>query len=93
MKNKEKLGARIKRALEIDEILGENDVLEMHGTRELTVRECRNIIHYADEEIKLALKEYVLTIKGDGLYCTSYSGGAVCVDGKIEELKFEARGI
>ena len=91
MKNKEKLGVRIKRALELDEILGENDTLEMRGTKELMVRECRHIIHYADEEIRLALKEYILTIRGDGLYCTSYSGGAVCVDGKIEELKFEMR--
>lgn len=93
MKNKEKLGSRIKRALEIDEILGENDTLEMRGTRELTVRECRNIIHYTDEEIRLALKEYILVIRGDCLYCTSYSGGTVCVDGRIDELKFEARGI
>lgn len=93
MKNKEKLGARIKRALEIDEILGQTDVLEMRGTSDLTVRECRNIIHYADEEIKLALKEYILIIKGRGLYCTSYSGGTVCVDGRIEGLKFEMRGI
>lgn len=93
MKKKEKLGTRIKRVFEMDEILGENDTLEMRGTRELTVRECRHIIHYADEEIRLALKEYVLVIRGEGLYCTSYLGGAVCVDGRIEELKFEARGI
>ncbi len=93
MKSKEKLGVRIKRALEIDEILGENDILEMHGTRALKVRECRKIIHYADDEIRLALREYILTIKGEGLYCTSYSGGAVRVDGRIEELKFEMRGI
>lgn len=93
MKKKEKLGARIRRALEIDEIIGENDTLEMRGTRELTVRECRNIIHYADEEIRLALREYVLIIRGDGLYCTSYHGGAVCVDGRIDELKFELRGV
>ncbi len=93
MKSKEKLGRKIKRALEIDEILGENDILEMHGTRELMVRECRNIIHYADEEIRLALREYVLTIRGEGLYCTSYSGGVICVDGRVEELKFELRGI
>ena len=91
MKKKEKLSARIKRALEIDEILGENDSLEMRGTRELMVRECRHIIHYADEEIRLALKEYVLIIRGEGLYCTSYSGGTVCVDGNIEGLKFETR--
>lgn len=93
MKNREKLGTRIKRALEIDEIIGENDVLEMRGTRELTIRECRNIIHYADEEIRLALREYILIIKGNGLYCTSYSGGTIRVDGMISDLKFELRGV
>lgn len=93
MKNKEKLSTRIRRAFEIDEILGENDSLEMRGTKELIVRECRHIIHYADEEIRLALREYILVIKGEGLYCTSYFGGTVCVDGRIHELKFEVRGI
>jgi sporulation protein YqfC len=91
MKSREKLGAKIRRALEIDEILGENDTLEMRGTRELTIRECRHIIHYDDEEIRLSLKEYILTIKGDGLYFTSYAGGTVCVDGRILELKFDMR--
>lgn len=93
MKNKTKLGLRIRRALELDEILGENDTLEMRGTSELTVRECRHIIHYGDEELRLALREYILIIKGQGLYCTSYLGGTVRVDGRIEELKFKIRGI
>ena len=93
MKKKEKLGSRIKRALEIDEILGENDVLEMRGTRELTVRECRHIIHYSDDEIRLALKEYILIILGEELYFTSYSGGYVRIDGEIAELKFQMRGM
>lgn len=92
MKAKEKLGTKIKRVLGIDEILGEADTLEMRGTSELTVRECHHIIYYGDEEIRLALKEYILTILGEDLYCTSYSGGAVCVDGRIEELKFKMRG-
>lgn len=93
MKNKEKLGTRIKRALEIDEILGENDCIEMRGIRELTVRECRRIIHYADDEISLALKEYILVIKGEELYCSFYSGGTVRVDGRISDLKFQMRGV
>ena len=93
MKNKEKLSVKIKRALELDDILGENDVLEMRGTKELTVRECRHIIHYDDDEIRLALREYVLIVRGRGLYCTSYFGGTVCVDGIIEELKFQMRGV
>lgn len=93
MKTKERLGRKIKRAFGIDEILGETDTLEMRGARELTVRECHHIIHYGEEEIRLSLKEYILIIQGEGLYCTSYSGGTVCVDGRIEELKFKMRGV
>lgn len=93
MKAKEKLGTKIKRVFGIDEILGENDTLEMLGTRELTVRECHHIIYYGDEEIRLSLKEYILIILGEDLYCTSYSGGTICVDGRIEELQFKTRYI
>lgn len=93
MRAKEKLADKIKRLFGIDEIVGAPDTLEMRGVGELTVRECHHIIHYGEDEIRLSLKEYILIIQGEELYCTSYAGGAVCVDGRIEELKFKQRGV
>lgn len=91
MKKKEKLTRKIARALEIDELVGSSDNLEMRGSNELTVRGCRKILYYSDNEIRLSLKEYVLSIKGSGLYCASYYNGAVRIDGEIDSLEFKRR--
>ena len=91
MKKKVGLGKRIKRALELDELMGERDTLMLSGTSDLTVRECGRILKYSESEIKLSLREYILKIEGEGLYCTSYLGGTVRVDGDIDSLCFERR--
>lgn len=92
MKRKEGLGKRIRKALELDEIINERDNLQLCGVNDLTVRECGMILHYSESEIKLSLREYILRIEGEGLYCTSYYGGTVRVDGEIDALYFERRG-
>lgn len=92
MKNKEKLGKRVRRALELDQILPDRDMLEMRGNEELTVRECERILSYGEREIRLSLREYVLTICGEGLFSSSFAGRTVRVDGAISSLTFERRG-
>ncbi len=91
MKRKVGLGKRIRKALELDEIINERDNLQLCGVNDLTVRECGRILHYSESEIKLSLREYILKIEGEGLYCTSYYGGTVRVDGEIDALYFERR--
>lgn len=91
MKGKEGLKLKIKRALELDELLGERDVLEMRGSSELTVRECGRILSYSESEIKLSLREYILSIRGEELFCSSYLGGIVRVDGEIFSLDIQRR--
>jgi hypothetical protein len=91
MKNSEKLRKKMRRALEIDEIIGECDTLEMRGSKELTVRECRRILHYSETEIRLSLCGYTLVIRGNELFCASYSGGAVRVDGDIKSIEIEKK--
>lgn len=91
MKNREKLKKKVCRALEIDEIMGECDTFEMRGGGELTVRECRRILHYSETEIRLSLCGYTLIIRGTDLFCASYSGGAVRVDGDIVSIELDKR--
>ena len=91
MKNKEKLRKKVRRALEIDEILGECDTFEMRGNGELTVRECRRILHYSETEIRLCLCGYTLTVRGNDLFCSSYAGGAVRVDGEILSIEIDKK--
>lgn len=89
MKKKSKIGERIRRALELDEVIDPQDRIELRGLRELTVNGCARILFYSESEIKISLKEYVLTIKGEELYCASFYNGAVRVDGRISALDFE----
>ena len=92
MRSKEKLGKRIIRALQMDEIVDERDSFLMRGSSELTVREVVRFLHYSEGEIRLSLREYVLKICGEGLYCSSYLGGVVIVYGDINGLTIEKRG-
>jgi hypothetical protein len=91
MRGREKLGKKVRRVFEIDELCGECDMLEMRGSGELTVRECRRILHYSETEIRLSLCGYALIIKGKDLFCSSYSGGAVRVDGEITSIEIDKR--
>ena len=92
MKDKEGLGEKIRRALDIDELVDEGDALEMRGSSELTVREVTRFLHYSETEIRLLLKKYVLRIVGEGLFCSSYLGGIVRVNGEISSLEIAKRG-
>ena len=92
MKDKEGLGEKIRRALDIDELVDERDALEMRGSSELTVREVTRFLHYSETEIRLLLKKYILRVVGEGLFCSSYLGGIVRVNGEISSLEIAKRG-
>lgn len=67
--------------------------VELSGQRELTVRGCRRILHYGDEEIRLRVGKTVLCVCGKELLCTSFGNGGVTVRGWIVSLRFgEAEG-
>lgn len=88
---KHRVSDKIKRALDITELMGNADAIEMRGGEDLTVRGCAAILHYSQEEIKLSLSSYILTVRGEGLYCASYFSGAVCIEGDIRGLEFDKR--
>lgn len=98
MKNKDTESAKgrtlkdkIRTSLELEDVLCKGDMLELRGRENLLVRGCRKILLYTTEEIRLLLCEYILVVRGKGLYCASYYAGAVCVDGVISSLEMEER--
>ena len=62
--------------------------VEISGQRMMTVRGCRRILHYADEEIRLLLGRTVLHVFGKELLCASFGNGGVTVKGWIEAIRF-----
>ncbi len=91
MRQRERLGKRIKRALELDELIDEQDALEMRGSYELDVRRVVRFLHYSETEIRLLLKAHILKVTGEKLFCSSYLLGMVRVSGSIHSLEIERR--
>lgn len=91
MSGKKGFGKKLRAALELDDLIDERDALELRGASELTVREVARFLHYSENEIRLSLREYILKITGEELYCSSYIGGVVRVCGDIFALEIDRR--
>lgn len=59
------------------------------GRHEAVVTGCRHILHYGDEEMILALSKGRLAVRGKGLFCYSFEGGAVTLRGRIDAVLLE----
>ena len=91
MRGKEGMSKKIRHVLELDDLLSSGDALQMSGNYDLTVSGVGHFLHYGENDITLSLKNYILKIEGEGLYCCSYLGGVVRVGGDIASLRFEKR--
>ena len=87
---KESLRERLCRGLDIvPDLLPGAGLIEIRGRNAMTVSGCGRILHYTPEEIRIRLKEGILSICGKRLSCTSYHAGAVGIDGYICRVSFE----
>lgn len=64
--------------------------VEMRGRGLLFLQGCKRIIKYSPEEMILAAKGFDVSIKGERLVCTTYYGGTVTVEGRIDKIDFAA---
>ena len=63
--------------------------LDLRGRHSLTVHGCCKILDFTPTEIRLALRDCVLNVRGARLICTSYLAGAVSIEGRIDGICFE----
>ena len=65
-------------------------LIQLYGDHTLIAHGCRRILLYTQEEIRLSRgKRTVLRVLGEDLCCTSFSAGAVTVQGHIRGVLFE----
>ena len=67
------------------------EMVVLHGAREVTVYGCRRILRYGTEEICLAMHRKILCVAGEGLICTSFSGGTITIEGEIGALRYQKK--
>ncbi len=62
--------------------------IEMRGRGLLFMQGCRSIVKYSTTEMILATKGFLVNIRGERLECTTYHGGTVTVEGRIDAIDF-----
>lgn len=70
----------------------QNDLVVLRGQRSACVYGCRKILQYSPERICLQSGKRVVELVGKGMICTSFSGGAASVKGRILGVNFLGDG-
>lgn len=83
------LKERLSRTLDIPpDLFPGGSLIEIRGQNALSVRGSGRILCYTEEEIRVALRASVLSVRGKRLVCTSYCRGTLGIDGQIESVCF-----
>lgn len=64
-----------------------SEMTVLYGNRRVSVRGCRRILSYDPKEIRLALRDRELLLRGRDLRCTSFTGGCVTVEGILTAVE------
>ncbi|MBQ7383473.1 MAG: YabP/YqfC family sporulation protein [Clostridia bacterium] len=89
-RERERLGEKLRRALELDgDVLPYGYMLEVRGRSGVMLRGAGRILLYTPQQIKLRVRDAEITVRGEGLICSSYYADAVGIEGRITEISFE----
>ena len=87
------LKERLCHALDVPPDLFPNETfIELRGRSSLCVSGAGGVTLYTDRQVRFALRDGELCIRGRRLCCTSYHKGAATVDGLIRSVSFEGGG-
>ncbi len=68
--------------------IASRELIVIRGERCVTVYGCRRILVYSPTEIRLQLCRRLLSVTGEGLFCSCFSGGSITLEGKVSGLCF-----
>ena len=68
--------------------LSSRELIVLRGRRGATVYGCQRILHYSPREIRLDAGKTGVSVAGERLYCASFTGGTVNVEGNVESVRY-----
>jgi len=85
---------RVKRSeaserLNVGDLLSSGETAILYGDRRITVQGCRRILSYSTAEIRLQLKNCILSVRGNDLICSCFSGGCTTLQGRILCVEYQ----
>ncbi len=86
MSEKEECGLRARLRARYGSGVGRGEMVVWRGVGGVTVYGCRKILLYSPREIRLCMSERILSVAGEGLFCSSFSAGAVSICGSITSV-------
>lgn len=63
--------------------------IEMRGRGLLFLQGCRRIIKYTPCEMIFSARGFFVTVSGESMLCTTFHGGTVTVEGRIDGISFK----
>lgn len=69
-------------------LLARRELIVLAGDSRATLHGCRRILRYSPEEIRLCIGRREVSLTGERLICTCFSGGSVTVEGVIRAVSF-----
>ena len=89
-----RLSEKVCRALDIPpDILPGESVVEIRGRGMVTIKGSGKILLYTPEEICVEMKKGMISVRGQGLVCTSYHKEAIDIEGKVYSVTFGNGGV
>jgi len=64
------------------------DTVVLCGQRSVVIYSCQKILFYSPLEIRLQVAKRSISVMGERLYCSSFSGGTVTVEGRIQSVSY-----
>ncbi len=77
---------KVKRALDLPTVFGPK--IELTGNREAIIEDCRGIIEYYENRIKINLGKGTVTFLGSALHIGSMSENSAVITGNIQTVEF-----
>jgi sporulation protein YqfC len=73
----------------VSDLLSSGETAVLYGDRRITVQGCRRILSYSTSEIRLQLKNCILSVRGTDLICSCFSGGCTTLQGRILCVEYQ----
>lgn len=65
---------------------------ELRGRGLLYLFGCKRILKYSSEEMIVAARSFEVTVRGEGLVCSFFYGGAMAIEGEIGGFYLPEKG-
>lgn len=75
--------------LRLPELLPTGETAVLYGDRRIVIRGCKKILSYSPAEIRMQLKNCILSVRGNELICSCFSGGCTTLQGKILCVEYQ----